>query len=454
MKKYLSFVLLLLCFNLVYALEITATYDSNVIIKELKNPIPVTLKITDAEQGNYNVFSLSDILIEPSEVFKIETSEYTKELIFKPTENLNVEGLYTFSYTLNHRGVEKYEKRFIANIVPISKALEIESDSLESSKEEVYFYVKNTQNVAILDLPIRFSSILFNFEKKLKIKPLEKIRVPVTVDPERFKTTKAGVYIITGEISTPLGKSMIEGNLYLGEKKNIETDVDDGGLIIRTSSVTKVNTGNTVESVQINIEKNIISRLFTTFSKDPNYVLRDGGIVRYTWIKERLEPGESLKVTAKTNYTLPLIVIILVVLVVLGFKRYGESKLDIIKSVSPVKTKNEEFALRITLSIKGRKRVDNVTVIDRVPAIVKVYNKFGIVKPSRIDATARRISWNLGSLSSGEERTLTYIVYSKVGVVGKFVLPSATTVFESDGKVHEVESNQVFFLSGQTSNID
>ncbi|MBT7238024.1 hypothetical protein HN865_04160 [Candidatus Woesearchaeota archaeon] len=51
----------------------------------------------------------------------------------------------------------------------------------------------------------------------------------------------------------------------------------------------------------------------------------------------------------------------------------------------------------------------------------------------------------------GEERVFSYIVYSKIGVVGKFSLPEALAVFEKEGEIHEVESNKVFFLSEQTS---
>ncbi|NQU99666.1 MAG: hypothetical protein HQ538_02920 [Parcubacteria group bacterium] len=42
-----------------------------------------------------------------------------------------------------------------------------------------------------------------------------------------------------------------------------------------------------------------------------------------------------------------------------------------------------------------------------------------------------------------------YIVYSKVGIVGKFILPNALAVFEEEGKIHETNSNKVFFMSDQ-----
>ena len=52
-------------------------------------------------------------------------------------------------------------------------------------------------------------------------------------------------------------------------------------------------------------------------------------------------------------------------------------------------------------------------------------------------------------MSAGEERIFSYMVYSTVGVVGKFSLPQALAVFEKDGQIHEVESNTVYFLAEQ-----
>ena len=52
-------------------------------------------------------------------------------------------------------------------------------------------------------------------------------------------------------------------------------------------------------------------------------------------------------------------------------------------------------------------------------------------------------------MNSGEERVYSYMVYSTVGVVGKFALPPALAVFEKLGKIHEVDSNSVYFLAEQ-----
>ncbi|GAI15114.1 unnamed protein product, partial [marine sediment metagenome] len=60
-----------------------------------------------------------------------------------------------------------------------------------------------------------------------------------------------------------------------------------------------------------------------------------------------------------------------------------------------------------------------------------------------------RLEWNYEKLEAGETRLLTYIVYSKVGVIGKFALPSTTAVYEKEGKIHEAVSNKAFFVAEQ-----
>ncbi len=37
----------------------------------------------------------------------------------------------------------------------------------------------------------------------------------------------------------------------------------------------------------------------------------------------------------------------------------------------------------------------------------------------------------------------------KIGVLGKFALPTATAIYEKDGDIHEAESNKTFFMAEQ-----
>ncbi len=449
MKKLLLVLVGFLCLTFVSALDVSEQYDNNVIVRDVDNHIDLILTITNASQGIYNVYTLADISMKPSETFMIPEGTIRKAFSITPTENLDVEGYYTFTYTLNYRGVEKIDKKLTINLLNLEDVLEISSDSIDPESDKIMFYIQNKENVELKNLTATFSSILFDIERTFDIGPEEKLEISVGVDKDELRRIKAGVYVIQSTFQTNSGVKRISGNLYLGEKKGISSMEDKSGFLVVTEVITKINSGNVLESVQIKLRRNIFSRLFTSFNIEPTITDRKGLVVEYTWVKEQLKPAEIYTVKAKTNYLFPFFTILFAVLALLGFKRFSETKLEITKSVSHVKTKNGEFALKIRLSLKAKKNVENVTLIDEVPAIVKIYKDFGMAKPDKIDTESRRISWNIGDLNAGEERIFTYIVYSKVGVIGKFALPEALVVFEENEQIHEVESNKVFFMSDQ-----
>ncbi len=449
MGKLAFFVIGILCLSLVSALNVSEQHDTDILIKDVNNSITLKLSITNAPAGVYNVYTLAELSMKPSSMFTISEGSIEKDFTISATENLDVEGYYTFTYTLNHRDIEKINNKFTIQILKLKDVLEIGSESIDPESGEVSFYVENKENVQLKNLSAQFSSVLFDIEKTFDIGPYEMVEIPVVVDIGKLQKTKAGIYLIEGTFQTNKGTEKIEGNLYLGEKKGITSTEDSAGLLVRTQTVTKINIGNIVENIEVNLKRNIFSRLFTSFNIEPTITERKGLIIEYTWIKERLNPTEVYTIKAKTNYLFPFFTILFAIIALLGLKRFTETKIEIKKTVHYVNTKNGEFALKITLALKAKKNVENVTLIDKVPAIVKIYKKFGLIKPDKIDAASRRIHWNIGDLNAGEVRVFNYVVYSKVGVVGKFSLPEALVVFEKNEKIHEVESNKVFFMSDQ-----
>ncbi len=431
------------------AIQITPEYPTNIIIRDFDNSIPLTLEITNATPGIYNLYTLADITIKPSQTFQINEDPFSKTFNLQPNANLNLEGNYALTYTLNHRGVEKYEQKILLRLLNLEDIIEISSESIDPESSQISFYIQNKESAHLPNITATFSSILFDVTTTFDLKPNEKFIIPVSVDPSKLAKTTSGVYIIKSKFQTDKGEKTIEGTLYLGEKKGITSIEDKSGLLIQTQTITKVNSGNVPEEIKIELERNIISRLFTSFNIEPTFTSRDGWTINYLWTKGKLGPTEAYIVKAKTNYIFPFLIIIVLVLAIWGYSRFSETKLEIKKSVVPVKTKGGEFALKVTLSLKARKEVENVTLIDKVPSIVKIYKKFGTVKPDKIDAESRRVHWHIGDLEAGEERAFDYIVYSKVGIVGKFSLPRALAVFEKEGNIHETDSNNVFFMNEQ-----
>ncbi|MEK6913465.1 MAG: hypothetical protein AABW47_02225, partial [Nanoarchaeota archaeon] len=117
--------------------------------------------------------------------------------------------------------------------------------------------------------------------------------------------------------------------------------------------------------------------------------------------------------------------------------------------VSFVRAKGGEFALKVSVIVSARKYVEKVHIIDRLPPLVKLHERFGGELPKKVDERNGRMEWDFAKLQAGEARIISYIIYSKVGVLGKFALPTTKAVYEKDGEVHESESNHAFFIADQ-----
>ena len=101
------------------------------------------------------------------------------------------------------------------------------------------------------------------------------------------------------------------------------------------------------------------------------------------------------------------------------------------------------------LHVKARKPVQQIQLIDRLPGMTQLYERFGI-KPDKIDHATRRLIWHIAHLNAGEERIYSYIIYSKVNIVGRFELPAAAASFHYAGKMEDIFSNRAFFVSETT----
>lgn len=442
--------LLILSLSFVSAFSVSENSIDNIIIPDFNYSATFELDITNASGGSYNVYTLTDVEIFPGKI-TLDEGDNIRAIEIVAREPIMVHGLYSFSYSLksDFNDNETYTGKMTVKVLNVSDLFEISSEAIDTSDGEIIFYVENQEDIYLEDINVEFSSLLFDFEDTFDIGPNEKKFFEVDVDDEELAKTKAGAYVVNAKFYTSLGEKTVKGKMYLGEKKGVKTQEDVSGFLVMTNSISKINTGNIDQDVEIFVEKNIISRLFTTFNIEPDSVNRDGFSVRYSWADE-LGPAEVLSVKATTNYLIPLLIVIFALLVIYGFIRFSDQKVEVRKSLHHMKTKGGEFALKVNISVKAKKDLENVSVVDKVPSIVKLYKKFGTSKPDKIDPVNRRLTWNVGDLATGEARVFSYIVYSKVGVVGKFSLPSALVVYEKDGKIHETESSKVFFLSEQT----
>jgi hypothetical protein len=291
--------------------------------------------------------------------------------------------------------------------------------------------------------------VFFDSVKKVSLEPFGDVNVSVEIDKSRISKLIAGPYIFNAGISVDDASVSYEGIINYLEKEDSAEKKESSGILTRETKIIRENTGNVPISGTIEIKKDIISRLFTSFSESPLSSERKGLIVEYSWEKN-LGPGESFVIVITTNYTFIAILIVLVVLIGFLVWLYSLTAIKLHKSVSFVKTKGGEFALKVKIRVKARKSVDGLKIIDRLPYMTKLYEGFG-KKPDKIDEASRRLFWDVLYLNRGEERVFSYIIYSKLRAMGRFELPSARAMFEKDGKKQEVVSNKAYFVSESMS---
>jgi len=446
------FFLLLLIVSFVSALNIEANFkpDSVSIINNYDEPAVFDFYVKNND---------SDVTLQffTYERFRIEPDNFT--LSKGASKNINVK-FYAFDFMRNNVGYismpvyirniqnpEDFYKidKLIIKLVNLNNAFEIESENINPQSNFGKIYIQSLENINYSNINLMINSVFSDSKKEiLNLKPYEKKEIIFPLDQEKMKELLAGEYNVELFFTVNGQTNSFKVPVKLLEKSGLSVKEFSKGFIIQELSIEKLNEGNIMSVADISIKKNIISRFFTTFSSEPDRVERKGLFVYYSWQKE-LRPNQSLKVNIKTNFIFPFIILILMIIISILVKLLFRQDVIVKKRVGFVKTKSNDFALKVTISVKTRKFIEHIKIFDRIPAIAKLYENFGDPKP--IIRENGRLEWTLDRLSEGEERVFSYIFYSKINVVGKFELPPVTVLFEKEGKPKEINSNRVFFIN-------
>jgi hypothetical protein len=454
MKKgafILAALILLATFVSAADLQVQKIDKGSTAISELNNPTVFELIIVNNGTPDiFEIYSLAGLTMTPKEKFNLTTGEEkTIEVTAWPNEGLRKRsGFFNVEYQIKGDNSGIFKDGLRIKIVSLADAINISVNPILPTDKSATIVVKNVENAYIENVKLKFDSAFFSKEQEVSLKPYEEksLQIPITKNVDKLLS---GPYMMNSEAELT-GKSIkFESIIEYLEKEGISTEENTNGFIIRETTTKKTNKGNTPVTAAITIQKDALSRLFTINSPAPMSSERKGFSVSYTWQKA-LSPTESLEVNSTTNYTIPLIILILVVAVGFLTKIYSQTALTLNKKVSFVRTKTGDLALKVNVRVKARKHVDKIQIVDSLPGMTKLYEKSGRL-PDKVDHASRRVYWNIPSLNAGEERLFSYIVYSTVKVVGRFELPAATAVFEHEGKTKEAWSNRTFFVAGSGS---
>ncbi len=452
-KSYVFYVSVIL-FSLVIldfasaAVSIEKQAVADTVITELDEPAIFEFHIKNTgSTDNFEIYSLADVDITPVGTFRIK-SEETKKIVVKiyPSDKVKQKlDQYTFFYKLRGQNSGTQENRLTIKIYPLKDALEVSIENVNPDSLSTTARVKNKLNFDFKKINAVFTSALFSHKEVFSLGPEKEREFEIAIDKNKTNSLIAGSYSFNTNVNVDIASTNLKGQLEFTEKSLVSTTKKSSGLIIYTKTIEKTNDGNIPAIARTSVKKDAISRLFTSFDPEPGNVDRIGFVVVYNWQKEVL-PGESLKVRVRTNWIFPLILIALVVIVVLLVSFYLKSNLIVKKKVKFVETKAGVLALKVILFVSAKKFVEKISLIDKVPALMKIYERYG-EKPDRVDDKNNRVEWNIENLDNGETRVFSYVVYSKIGIVGRLELPPATAVYEKNNKICESKSNKAFFIA-------
>jgi hypothetical protein len=454
MKK--GFRLLIICMfllslNLISAinLDISKNIISNKVIVDLDEPAVFDLVIRNlGETEEFEIYSLIGVDLTPTSKFIISSggTKTIRVTAIPQTALKSNRGFLNFEYRIKDEENQIQKETLTINIISLEDLFSITSEPINPKSEKTTISIENQANMDFDNVELIINSAFFEIKETISIKALETKVLETNIDKESSKSLTAGNYLLNTEVKINTEKAEIESLIKFLEQEDIETTEVNEGIIVKRNEISKINLGNTRKSVEITAKKNLISYLFTTINIPPTRTSFSGFSKQYVWEKE-LIPNEELKIVIKTNWFFPIIVILLIISLFLLIKKSVENDLILRKKVSFVKTKGGQFALKVSLRIKSKKFLQKINIIDKLPPLVKLYERFGAILPDKIDEKNKRMEWNVESLNKGEERIFTYIIYSKIGIVGKFELPSAKAVYEKEGKVKRTESNRSFFIN-------
>jgi len=451
-KVIFLFCLALLILPAVYALNLDVTTNSTdvVMIRDIDQPAMFNLQVRNMGSGDYvQFYNLLGFSMPPKGTVLIGQSE-TKNipLTIYPRSDLDYNGHYTFNYFIQGSAGDSLPESVTFKIIDLQDAFSVGASEINPKSNSVTIYIRNMVNFNFKDINAEFNSPFFRLNKQVSLAPYEQKQFEVTLNKEDFKSLLAGFYTLSTNVKIGEKTATVEGGISFSEENILNVSEKKYGFLIFTNIIQKINEGNVIADSQTVVNKNIISRLFTTSDPQPDIVEREGLRIVYTW-ENKIQPGSVLTIIVRTNWLLPLFIILFVAAIVFLVIQFTKTTLSLDKKVTFLRAKGGEFALKVTVVVTAKKFAERITVIDRLPYLAKIYEKFGAEKPTKVDEKNRRLEWQFDKLMPGESRVLNYVIYSKVGILGRFALPTARAVYQREGKVHEAESNQAFLVTEQ-----
>jgi len=451
----LFFVSMILLSSLVSAelLQVKSVAINDALVREMNMSAKFNITVTNNNDymKTFEIDTFLDMEITPHESMSIPAKS-SLEIPIEVTPSASLkeryQGVTPLSYYVS--GItEGIRDAPVNNVLPMKivslrDALDIKIPAtVRLSDGNLTISIENKENMFVSG-NLKVSADMLSGSTDVTLEPNSKKYIDVPISTVR---QKAGKYLITIDLETPDYTLEQKEEIILEPSAELRTDESrTGSIFAYTSKAKKTNIGNIETNATIRISKTTVSDWFTTFSQVPEQTERKGLIFTYSWSK-MLNLDESFEISARTDYSLPLTILFVLAVSLIFVAIYMQKQIIVRKRTHRVKTSTGGFALKIQLNVKcviGEAR--EVTITDFIPAFAQFYEKSATLPPDR--KIGRALTWYLGNMIKGEEKTFTYVIYSPVKVVGKIDLPVVKGTYRSKkNRLKHMNSNSIFVLA-------
>ncbi len=410
-----------------------------------------------------NTLSASDtftLSMFPSQFEKVSTSLESFLITLEPNEERTLRlyvtaaidsDLLSPSFTITSRSVSDESLSDSENLIVIVKrqtpvyilALSLERYSLNPSDEvkittKIFNLEGTLSDKYFLKIAVKKgTSIVNTFDESL-----DSIGARSSVDISKgFKLDKyaqPGSYVVEAELR--------DENNQLKYAKSINFNVDQvtkqpteyihkssGYNIIFSSKTIKVINEGNVELQAFTLTESLPKFAQSLFDPDIEPTTTDSSSDRivYSWSVPSLPPGGEYTI----SYKLALWRVWLTagVIGIVGYFAYKWISKPVIgkrASHEGELKRGKEILVMIEAKNRALHEIKDVEVIDVVPHIARVVDRFDTLRPKiKRVPDGIEMRWNLGSLRPGEERVLTYRIKPAVDIIGHLNLPETQMIF-------------------------
>lgn len=451
-KLLLIFLTVFISFSMLYPASAKINYTketiNDVVAVELTIPAKynITLYNPSIYEDTFEFITLIDTKLSPKQVVVQPKSYSSIDVTVLP--NYRVKYDFYYEYFIRNSASDSIKDNMYVEIRPLSEILEI-SIPAEIGRNDASFPVKikNKQNINLGEVRVFVESKPVASSSTISIPENSEKIADIPLADTRIKVTEAGTndFKIILQLNNEYNYTVTRAVKLKEYSEIMEESKTSFQFFGYKKTITRKNNGNIPQVVAINYKyAHFLERAFTTFSIDPTEKTAE----KATWQKQ-LGVGESYVIVSETNYTIPIIIIALIIIAIVAYVIIRRHKVLVSKKAIRVRTKGGEFAVKIILLLKNVSghEVSNLNLVDRLPLTTQLYEKFGSVRPDQVDK--HRLVWKFPALLPGEEIVTSYIIYSKIDMVGTIELPKASLTFNDlKGKGHTSSSNKLLVHAG------